>query len=119
MGHLPHRPSAFAVGRLDLLWREALHCGTQGGGSVRDVVDESLSLLLVRRAFEGKFSDGITWIAHTFLHDTNRRLEKLQKSNGERGQGEISETNTVNPNFSTKKIKRLSFRGITAIASSS
>ncbi len=44
MGNLPDGPSALAIGRLDLLRREAVHGGAQSGGSLRDVVDESLSL---------------------------------------------------------------------------
>ena len=76
MGDLPHGPSAIAIGSFDLLRREALDRGTQGRGSMCDVVDEFLTLFLVRRAVEGKFSDGITWVAHVFLHHHEQETRK-------------------------------------------
>jgi hypothetical protein len=61
---LPRRPSPFAVGRFDLLRRETLHRSAQCGGSLLDILDEFLPLLLVRRTVIGKFPDGIAGIAH-------------------------------------------------------
>ena len=81
MDDLPHRPSAIAVRRFNLLRRETLHRGAQSGGSLLDIVDEFLSLFLVRRAVEGKLSDGITRVAHLCLsiayeQETRKSTEK-------------------------------------------
>src|SRR5712691_7483477 len=87
VGDLAHRPTAITVRSFDLRRREAVHRGPQGGGSLLDVVDQFRSLFLVRRASEGKFSDGVTWVAHLGLHYMYRKPENLQESNGERRSG--------------------------------
>ena len=97
MGDLTHGPSAIAVGRLDLLRREPLHRGAQGSRSLFDVVDQFLTLLLVRRTVVRKFSDGITRIAHLVASPPkcsrarapapttiNRKRERVRKAMKER-----------------------------------
>src|SRR5258708_2201531 len=94
MRDLPHRPSAVAVGGFDLLRRQTLHRGTHGRGSLRDLVDQFVSLLLVRRTGKSKFSDGITRIAHHeppegLAGESTRAAQLLCRFSGETRNGEL------------------------------
>src|SRR5439155_25552252 len=64
MRDLAHRPSTFAIGRFQLIGRQALYRGTQRGGSLLNVIDEAGALRFWRRTFEVEFANWISSIDH-------------------------------------------------------
>jgi hypothetical protein len=81
MDDLTHGPSAFAIGRIELLLRETLYRISEAGWSLLDVVEKSGSLIVAEWTFKGKLSDGIARVCHADLlgaldHQRANRMRK-------------------------------------------
>src|SRR5258708_6379424 len=82
MSDLAHSPALGAVGRIELLLREAFHRGAQVTWRLPDVVEQFLSPFRCGWTVVFKLADGIAQVGHCFLDVksvVSRMIDKTRK----------------------------------------